>query len=154
MKLLIASLFLSTITYGQCSTRNIVITPGIGYAHPGPTIYTEVGSHSSVPLTLSYFAGVQIAERKEKDYYDDDKNTPAMHTVQYVDVYGRIALKISGTEGESNFYHFITAFGSARGNIGASYRLYKSFDNVLVGIEPNYSLQHTGGINLIITSRF
>lgn len=143
----------SLVGTAQCSTRNPAITAALGGNHTGPTLNVEAGSYSSVPLTLSYFGGFQIATREEQETFRESKQS-IPRQIQYIDAYGRIALKISGTEGESAFYQFFTVYGSLRKNVGASYRLYRSVQNVLIGIEPNYCRVNGSGINILITGKF
>jgi hypothetical protein len=144
----------SMVGYGQCSTRNFAVSPAIGFSKSGPSIYAEVGSHSSVPMTFSYFAGIEVGSNANHDKEDkeDDNALPLKYEPFYLDAYGRVALKIAGQE-ESILYHFITASASVRGNLTASYRLSRSFADVLIGIEPNYSTRNSAGINIVLTGR-
>lgn len=145
----------SLVGTAQCSTRNLAITPALGFNKSGATLYTEIGSYSSVPLTFSYYAGIAIESRIDRDMDDkvDSTALPPKFEPFYLDAYARLAFKIRGAEGEAKYYHFITGLVSARGNAAVSYRLCRSFGDALVGIEPNYSVKNFAGINVLLTAK-
>lgn len=82
-------------------------------------------------------------------HQDEKGNT---ETITDFDVAGRLVFKL--TDLGDNSPQLITMYGTARGNVGASYRGYISLGrNDLLGVEPFYGTKTGMGIGLIFTTR-
>ena len=86
-----------------------------------------------VDRSLSFFAGVSAS----------NGNAQPKSTVVplLVDAYGRLLVKLH-RDPIYGFFNTVTIYASARGNVGATYRLYYQVSrNFMIGIEPGYSMK-------------
>ena len=71
-----------------------------------------------------------------------------------IDPYIRFSVKLN-KQRIGSFYNVVTAFGSARGDAGASYRLYYMIGAcTMLGIEPAYSWKKKQSLSFIVTCAF
>lgn len=130
--------------FAQCEPNAFVFSLSPGITKSGAILSMETGIWP-IAGKVGILAGPAM--------YDEKHTTKeGTETVTQIDFSGRIIYKI--TKLGSNSPQLLTAFGSVRGMIGASYRFYFSIgETQLFGIEPFYSNKTGVGVNLLFTAR-
>lgn len=76
----------------------------------------------------------------------------ASYMMPTLDFHARATFKVYQ---DDHFWHVLTAYVSGKGDVGASYRLYKPLgDHVVIGVEPGVSLKRQGTVNTLFTFNF
>lgn len=131
-------------SFSQCDPSTFVfnLTPGV--TQSGAFFSMEAGIWP-IQGKLGVMAGPMM--------YDEKINTgKAIERLTQIDFMGRVIYKL--TETGSDHPQLITAFGTVRGLVGASYRAYWSIgETQLIGVEPIYVNRLGLGVNLIFTAR-
>jgi hypothetical protein len=143
--LLPAFILISIALRAQCDEATTwVFSISPGYAKTGFTFSMEAGLWP-VNRRFGIMAGPVMYSRQEvgKDRTE---------TITDIDVTGRLVFKL--TDLSDNCPQLITFFGTARGNIGASFRGYLTVGRSdIIGIEPFYGTKTGIGLSIIFTSR-
>jgi len=142
--LLLAFISWDNSIFAQCESNAIVYTISPGYFKTGPSLGMEAGLWPNANK-VGVMGGFVM-------YGRETVNKGVKETVVDLDVTGRLVYKITPT-GSDNPQMF-TLYGSLRGMIGASYRVYWSLGEYsLFGIEPCYSNKTGPGVNILFTTR-
>lgn len=146
--LLIIVCIISTLNVcGQCDQKTaFVFSLAPGYSKTGFVFNMEAGLWP-VAGRIGILAGPVIYSQQHQV-----TGKTETETITDLDVAGRLVFKL--TELGNNSPQLITVFGTARGNLGASYRGYMSVGQYnLLGIEPFYGTKTGVGIGLIFTTQ-
>lgn len=130
--------------FSQCDPSTFVfnLTPGV--TQSGTFFSMEAGIWP-IQGKLGVFAGPLMYDEKINTGKGDERLTQ-------IDFMGRVIYKL--TETGSDHPQLITAFGTVRGLVGASYRAYWSIGQTqLIGVEPVWVSRLGLGVNLIFTAR-
>lgn len=145
--LLIAVCIISTLTVcGQCDQKTaFVVSLAPAYSKTGFVFNMEAGLWP-VDGRLGILAGPVLYSQQHRDAKGNTE------TVTGFDAAARVVYKL--TDLDNNSPQLITVYGTAHGNVGASYRGYISLGRYdLVGVEPFYGTKTGIGIGLIFTTR-
>lgn len=131
-------------SFSQCDRSAFVFSLTPGVTRSGAWFSMEAGIWP-VQGRLGITAGPVMYDEKINTGKGNEKLTQ-------IDFVGRVIYKL--TEVGSDRPQLITAFGTARGLVGVSYRAYWSIgESQLVGVEPVYVSRLGVGVNLIFTAR-
>lgn len=138
-------LSLSVSVHAQCDQATAwVFSIAPGYAKTGITFSMEAGLWP-VDGRVGILAGPVMYSRQE---VVKDKT----ETIIDIDLAGRLVFKI--TDLGDNCPQLVTIYGTARGNVGASFRGYISLGRSdILGIEPFYGTRTGIGVSVIFTTR-
>lgn len=131
-------------SFSQCDPSTIVFSLSPGVTQSGAFFSMEAGIWP-IEGKLGIMAGPLMYDQKVTTAKGNEKLTQ-------IDLLGRVIYKLTDTG--SDHPQLITAFGTVRGLVGASYRAYWSIgDTQLFGVEPMWVNRLGLGVNLIFTQR-
>jgi hypothetical protein len=138
-------ILLSIAAKAQCDQATAwVFSISPGYAKTGITFSMEAGLWP-VDGRVGILAGPVMYSRRE---VIKDKT----ETITDLDFTGRLIFKI--TELGDNCPQLVTIYGTARGNVGGSFRGYISLGRSdIIGVEPFYGTRTGVGVSIIFTTR-
>jgi hypothetical protein len=145
--LLIIMCLISTVDLrGQCDQKTaFVFSLAPAYSKTGFVFNMEAGLWP-VDSRIGILAGPVLYSQQHQDVKGNTE------TVTDIDVAGRLVFKL--TDLGNNSPQLITVYGTARGNVGGSYRGYISIGRYdLLGVEPFYGTKTGMGIGLIFTTQ-
>ena len=100
----------------------------------------------NVDRPLSFYAGISA--------YNGNAQPKSSSQPLLYDVYGRLCVKLH-KDPVFGFFNVATAYVSARGDVGATYRLYYQVGrNCMIGAEPGYSLKNKQALSFLVTVSF
>ena len=145
--LLPAFILISAALHGQCDQATaFVFSISPGYAKTGFTFNMEAGLWP-VAGRVGVLAGPVLYSRQQVV-----KGKNETETITDLDFAGRLVFKL--TELGDNSPQLLTVYGTARGNVGGSFRGYLSLGRYdMLGVEPFYGTKTGIGVSLIFTTR-
>lgn len=138
-------LLISMIAHGQCDQATAwVFSVSPGYAKTGFTFGMEAGLWP-VASRVGILAGPVMYSRQQVVKGKTE-------TITDIDFTGRLVFKI--TDLGDNCPQLVTLYGTARDNVGASYRGYVSIGRYdILGVGPFYSTKTGIGVSIIFTTK-